>query len=211
MTRHGCYVTVQRNLQFDTVTGIMNDFWMSFLKLDCGILDSTLWPDREARELFITGLLMAKPKRLEVPMAQIEVRTLLETGFFVPPGEYGFIAAAGTGIIRRAGMDEEQGLAALERLGAPDLESRTPDFEGRRLIRVSGGYIALNYQHYRDKDHTAAVRAKRYRQNKANRRSQKSVRLDNQSRERRYVAAESRGDINAAEVIAAEELNEPKI
>lgn len=143
---------------------------MSFVKLDYGILDSTLWTDREARELFITALLMARPHRLEKEEIQIEVRSLKETGFIVPVGWYGFVAAAGTGIVHRARMDLETGLAALERLGAPDSESRTPNFEGRRMVRVDGGYIVLNYQQYRDKDHTAAARSKRYRANRAKKR-----------------------------------------
>ncbi len=65
---------------------------MSFIKLDCGLLDSTLWVDREARELFITALLMAKPKDLAEPMAQLAVRSITETGFVVrnhTPGRAG--------------------------------------------------------------------------------------------------------------------------
>src|SRR3990167_930952 len=34
---------------------------MPFVKLDCGILDSTLWFDRDARDVFLTALLMAVP------------------------------------------------------------------------------------------------------------------------------------------------------
>lgn len=136
---------------------------MAFVKLDCGILDSTLWVDREARELFITALLMAQPIELDEPREQIEIRTLNRTGFIVPPGWYGFVPAAGTGIVRRAGMDLEPGMAALERLGAPDSESRTPNHDGRRLVRVDGGFIVLNYMKHREKDHTAAERMRRYR------------------------------------------------
>ncbi len=136
---------------------------MSFVKLDCGILDSTIWVDREAREVFITALLMAKPRQINECMEQISVRTLEPTGFVLPPGWYGWIAAAGSGIVRRAGVEIETGLSALERLGAPEMDSRTPDFEGRRLIRVARGYIALNYMQYREKDHTAADRMRRWR------------------------------------------------
>ena len=139
---------------------------MAFVKLDCGILNSTLWIDREARELFVTALLMAEPYEVRTPMEQLQVRTLDKTGFVVPPGWYGFVPAAGVGIIRRAGLDLEQGIAALERLGSPELESRTPDFEGRRLVRVDGGFIALNFDKYRQKDHTAAERSRRYREKK---------------------------------------------
>lgn len=181
---------------------------MSFVKLDCGLLDSTLWPDREARELFITALLMARPKQTVTAMAQIEVRTLNPTGFEVPSGWYGFVAAAGTGIVRRAGMDVEVGLAALERLGSPEKDSRTPDFEGRRLVRVDGGYLALNFWKYHEKDHTAAVRAKRYREKKHKklRKTPMAIRAENEARERRFVAAEERSDQNGADAIAAEGL-----
>lgn len=136
---------------------------MAFVKLDCGLLDSTLWLDREARELFITALLMAVPHELLEPTEQIGVGTLERTGFVIPVGWYGLVRAAGPGIIRRAGMEEVVGLAALARLGNPDVGSRTPDFEGRRLVRINGGYIVLNFAKYREKDHTAALRSKRYR------------------------------------------------
>lgn len=139
---------------------------MAFVKLDCGILDSTLWADRDAKDLFITALLMAVPHELMVPAEQIQVRTLEKTGFVVPAGWYGLVRAAGQGIVRRHGMELEAGLAALERLGAPELDSRTPDFEGRRMVRVDGGYIILNFAAYRAKDHTAKERSKRYREKK---------------------------------------------
>lgn len=141
---------------------------MAFVKLDCGMLDSTLWLDRCARELFITALLMAKPFEIHDPVAQIKVDSLDTTDFEAPPGWYGFVEAAGSGIIRRSGMEPAQGMKALERLGEPDKESRTPDHEGRRMIRVAGGFLILNFDLYRNKDHTAAVRAKRYRERKRN-------------------------------------------
>jgi len=142
---------------------------MAFVKLDCGMLDSTIWLDREARELFITALLMAVPFELKEPAPQIRVQSLEETGFIVPPGWYGRVEAAGSGIIHRAGMELQAGMAALVRLGEPEVDSRTPDFEGRRLVRVAGGYLALNFARYREKDHTAAERSKRYRQRKMTR------------------------------------------
>lgn len=136
---------------------------MAFVKLDTGILDSTLWVERECREVFITALLLAMPAEIERPLPQYEVRSLARTGFVVPPGWYGFIAAAGVGIIRRALIEQELGLQALERLGAPDPESRSPEFDGRRLARVEGGYIVLNFIKYREKDATNAKRQERWR------------------------------------------------
>jgi hypothetical protein len=39
--------------------------------------------------------------------------------------------------------------ASLAKLSGPDPHSRTPDFEGRRIEAVRGGWQILNYQHYR--------------------------------------------------------------
>jgi hypothetical protein len=139
---------------------------MPFVKLDTRILDSTLWLDAPASRVFITALLMAEPWDLTEPMEQLEVRTLAKTGFVVPPGWYGWIAAAGIGIIRRSMLSDAEGYAALEALGSADCESRSPDFDGRRLVRVDGGYIVLNYMKYRERDYTSAERSKRYRERK---------------------------------------------
>lgn len=139
---------------------------MPFVKLDCGILNSTLWVDRSRREVFITALLMAQPVELREPTPALHPDRIEPTGFVVPAGWYGFVAAAGPGIIRMAMCDQAEGLAALAELGSPDPESRTPGHEGRRMVRVDGGYIVLNYMKYREKDNTAAIRAKRYREQK---------------------------------------------
>ncbi len=137
---------------------------MAYVKLDTAILDSTLWIERESREVFITALLLAEPFEALESLPQIAVRSLDLTGFLVPPGWYGFVQAAGSGIVRRALVDTELGMAALERLGNPDYESRNPKFEGRRLVRVNHGFIVLNYMEFRDRDHTSAARSRRYRE-----------------------------------------------
>lgn len=140
---------------------------MAFVKLDKGILTSTLWTDTPAREVFITALLMAEPFELQEPIEALRVRTIEPLGFTVPKGWYGFVHAAGVGIIRAATVEHEAGIKALERLSDPDPESRTPDFEGRRMVRIPGGYLVLNYDRYREKDHSAAERSRRYREKKA--------------------------------------------
>jgi hypothetical protein len=142
---------------------------MAFVKLDCGILDSTLWVDRPAREVFVTALLMAIPYELTEPVDQYKIDSLETTGWQVPPGWYGFVKAASIGIIRRSGIEQEPGVDALIRLGEPEAGSRSPDFEGRRMVRVEGGFIILNFQKYRDRDYTAADRARRYRSRKSQR------------------------------------------
>lgn len=137
---------------------------MPFVKLDCAIVDSSLWVDRDLRSLFITALVMAEPFELTRPEPQLHVRSLDETGFVVPPGWYGLVRSAGSGIIRRDGIEAEAGLRALEALGSPDPESRSEAFEGRRLVRIDGGYVVLNYFTYRDKDFGAADRMRRMRE-----------------------------------------------
>lgn len=137
---------------------------MRFVKLDCGILTSTLWVDPIERDLFITALLMARPCEFPTPQPQIDVMEIRETGFVAPPGWYGMVDAAGVGIIRQALVPEEEGRQALVRLGSPDPESRSRAHEGRRLIRINGGYVVLNYMEYLLKDYGAAERMRRYRQ-----------------------------------------------
>ena len=142
---------------------------MPFVKLDCGILNSTIWVDRLARELFITSLLMAEPRELIEAMPQITVGQLEYTGWSVPPGWYGFVEAAGPGIIARAGLDDRgplfaAAMEALTRLGDPEPDSRSHAFVGRRLVRVDGGFVVLNYIQYREKDSTAAERSRRWRE-----------------------------------------------
>lgn len=140
---------------------------MAFVKLDEGILNSTLWFDRDLREVFITALLMAgAPREFREPLKQLELVGSKYTGFEAPEGWYGFVAAAGIGILKLAGVEREPGMEALRRLGEPESESRSPDFDGRRMIRVAGGFIILNYMKYRDKDYTAAERQRRLRERK---------------------------------------------
>ncbi len=127
------------------------------------MLDSTIWYQRASRDLFITALLMARPHELREPTAQLQVDRLEGTGWTVPPGWYGFVAAAGPGIAARAQVDWTEARDALVRLGEPEPESRSQEFDGRRLVRVNGGYIVLNYDKYRTRDYGAAERMKRYR------------------------------------------------
>jgi len=136
---------------------------MAFVKLDTKILDSTLWIERDLREIFITALLMAEPREFQGPTRQIEIGRLEFTDFTAPPGWYGFVPAASLGIINRAGVEREAGMEALRKLGEPEIESRSTDFGGRRMIRTDGGFLILNFMKYRDKDHTAAQRQKRLR------------------------------------------------
>ena len=142
---------------------------MAFVKLDTGILDSTLWLERELREVFVTALLMAEPREFREPIAELQTRATKPTGWQIPPGWYGFVKAAGPGIVHRSLVPMSAGMVALEKLSTGDAESRSNAFGGRRMVRVDGGFVILNYMKYREKDHTAAERSRRYRERKAER------------------------------------------
>lgn len=117
---------------------------MPFVKLDCGILDSSIWVETsDTRICWITMLAMA------------------DAG--------GLVASTAPGIARRACISIEAARLAISTFESPEVDSRSDD-DGRRIQRVDGGYQILNYQKYRDKDYTAARRAKKYRESKASRR-----------------------------------------
>lgn len=137
---------------------------MPFLKLDVDILDSSLWVARDHRSMFLTALLMADPYQLTRPAEALDVETMKPTGFIVPAGNYGFVRAAPSAIVRTDGYTGPDGLGILRELGEPDRDSRSSDFDGRRIVRIDGGFIVLNYWRYRQKDHTAAERMRRMRE-----------------------------------------------
>jgi hypothetical protein len=139
---------------------------MPFVKVDTAILDSSVWSPRDLRSLFLTALFMAKPFNLKQSTPQLHVRSLEPTGWIVPPGEYGIVEASGTRMVERDGQDLETGLRYLEALGEPDLDTKNPAYDGRRIVRIAGGYLVLNFRLYRDKDYTAATRMRRLRERK---------------------------------------------
>ena len=166
---------------------------MPFVKLDVGILDSTLWIEKDQRDVFLTALLMAEPREFKEPLQQIEVDSMALTGFKAPPGWYGFVAAAGGGIVRRSLTEHFSGMKALRALGSPDVESRSKDFEGRRLIRIDGGYAILNFMAYRDRDYGAAERMRRMRE----RRKEATLRRDSDAVHRNDTQAEAEAEAEA--------------
>lgn len=86
---------------------------------------------------------------------------------------------------------------ALERMGQPEPDSRSREFDGRRLVRVNGGFIVLNWEKYRERDQTAAIRSKRWREKQAKKitpdtRDDDSDTRDEASRMRNDTEAEER-------------------
>jgi hypothetical protein len=97
---------------------------MGFTKLDSGIVNSSIWSEpSDTRVLWVTILAMSD--------------------------ENGFVATSKSGLNRTANISTESFERALLTLESPDLESRTQDNEGRRIIKVDGGWIIQNFMKYR--------------------------------------------------------------
>lgn len=119
---------------------------MSFVKLDKGLLTSSLWigGDAETVRVWVYLLLAADQNGMVC-----ETLPAIAWGCKIP-------------------VERAKEILAL--FAGPDPDSRTPKNDGRR-IRVSRepqwSVEILNYLDYRAKDHTAAARAKRYRERHA--------------------------------------------
>lgn len=108
-------------------------------------------------------------------MEQMSVRNFDRTGWVVPPGRYGFADVAGTWIVcyglgmkREDDVGIEAGYKLLERLCSPntDFGGEFVKYDGRRLARVGGGYIVLDYTDYVISTMTNAERIKKHREKK---------------------------------------------
>lgn len=96
-----------------------------YCKIFGTILDSSVWEEATAtRLLWITMLVMAD--------------------------ENGFVKSVEKGLARRARLSLEEVRAGLEVLEAPDLESKSQEYGGRRIERMEGGWQVLNYRKYRE-------------------------------------------------------------
>jgi hypothetical protein len=117
---------------------------MAYVKLSTSILDSSVWEqDPAVRVTWITLLAMAD--------------------------QDGMVRSTSGGIARNAIIDLDTVKKALATFEAPDPDSRTPDHDGRRIAKVPGGWIVLNYERYRDENNaderaaSARARQARYR------------------------------------------------
>jgi len=97
-----------------------------YTKLFGSILDSTVWATPSAvRCVWITMLAMSDRD--------------------------GIVEASVPGLAKRSGVDRGDCERALALFLAPDPDSRSREFEGRRIRPVDGGWQLLNYEKYRDK------------------------------------------------------------
>ena len=82
--------------------------------------------------------------------------------------ENGYVRSSTSGLARMANVPIEDATRAVEVLCAPDLDSGSPEHEGRRIEPVQGGWYLFNYTKYREirtKEQLAnAERQKRYRE-----------------------------------------------
>lgn len=62
----------------------------------------------------------------------------------------GRVWASIPGLANRARVSLEECEEALGKFQSPDTYSRTPDFEGRRIEKIDGGWQLLNYAKYRE-------------------------------------------------------------
>lgn len=97
-----------------------------FTKLFGDILYSSIWQEADATRLvWVTLLAMADRE--------------------------GVVRAALPGIAHAARVSPEATAEAMEKFQSPDPQSRSQDYEGRRVERVDGGWRLLNYEKYRGK------------------------------------------------------------
>jgi hypothetical protein len=96
---------------------------MTFAKLDNGITKSSIW---------------SEPYHVRV----------VWISFLAEKDETGFVAGSRSGMIRVCNVSPEEFDEAIRILSSPDPDSRTPDFEGRRIDIVEGGWIVLNHEKY---------------------------------------------------------------
>jgi len=123
------YIFVDFGKKFDIMpkTAFLKGFIMAgYTKLFSEIITSTIWrEDDKTRIVWITLLALADRQ--------------------------GNINASIPGLAVLANVDRERCEAALKKLKAPDPDSRTKDYDGRRIEDIDGGWHILNYVKYRNK------------------------------------------------------------
>lgn len=96
-----------------------------YSKLDCGIIDSSLW---------------------EMPHEYLRVWIAM----LAKTDATGYVRVAAPAMARLCHLTREEFDRIIDAYCSPDPESRTADHEGRRLERVEGGWQILNYTKYRE-------------------------------------------------------------
>ena len=136
-----------------------------YTKLFTKILDSSVW------------------------LESVETRLVWFT-FLASMDEDGFCPfASAANVSNRARISLKDTQAAIAKLEAPDPDSSDPEFEGRRIERIEGGWVVLNAAKYRMRRTRAMVRdaqrerARRYRLRKRAERDGTALPPDSQALE----------------------------
>ena len=118
---------------------------MPYTKLDSGLIYSTVWREpHTTRIVWVTMLAMAD--------------------------RHGEVMASVPGLADASRVTRKECEAALRAFLAPDPDSRTPDYQGRRIEKIPGGWVLLNHAAHRgrgdseDRLTKAAARQKRWRE-----------------------------------------------
>ena len=102
----------------------MEIYLMSYTKLFTEIIHSTIWTSSLTdKVVWITMLAMADSR--------------------------GEVRASVPGLARIAGVSREECLIALDSFLRPDIDSRSQEYEGRRIKEVDGGWLLINHGKYR--------------------------------------------------------------
>lgn len=70
--------------------------------------------------------------------------------FLLEADEDGMVRGVDALLAAAARVTPEEFAAAIDVLQSPDIQSQTQDFGGRRIERVEGGWLVLNYRKYRE-------------------------------------------------------------
>lgn len=146
---------------------------MTFTKLFSSITESTIWvEDDRTRLVWITMLAMCDRK--------------------------GRVWASIPGLANRARVPVEDAERAVEKFLLPDKYSRTPDFEGKRIEIIDGGWRLLNHEKYRSiRDEEAILESKRNYINTRRGKERVSKGVEDVDRSRANAEAEAEAEAKA--------------
>lgn len=95
-----------------------------FSKLSDSITRSSLWSEKYHVRVVFVSLLSLKD-------------------------DNGFVEGTRSSLQRICNVTMDEFDEAIKVLSSPDHESKTPDFEGRRIDKIEGGWVVLNHEKYR--------------------------------------------------------------
>jgi len=80
----------------------------------------------------------------------------------------GVVNASASGLAPVARVTLEECEKAIDILSSPDKDSRSPEYEGRRIIKIDGGWQVINHKKYREKAKSRAEYMRQYRKKRNN-------------------------------------------